>query len=370
MDDEAMGAFFLKQGVATLERARLTRLRRDYATRGVFAMAGGDLQLEEDRQAGEADRSGQDTRQDEPAMTRQRHVGLLLIVISAVSFGVMPVFARFAYAAGADAITVLLLRFGIAAVVMAAIMLVRREPFPRGRVLLGLVLMGACGYAGVSLAYFMALTMASAGLVALLLYLYPALVMVLSVVFLRERLGLVKIGELLLALTGIALTIGVTGRASALGLLLGMVAAVLYAIYILVGSRIVHQTGPIASSAIIMASAATVFAGIAAIKGLALPQSVAGWVAVGAIALISTVIAFMTFFAGLKRVGPVTASTLSTCEPVVTVVLAALVLGESMGVVQLLGGVLILLAAVTLVRRETGARGGVRRAEEDKRVHR
>jgi drug/metabolite transporter (DMT)-like permease len=230
--------------------------------------------------------------------------------------------------------------------------------------------MGACGYAGVSLAYFMALTMASAGLVALLLYLYPALVMVLSVVFLKERLGLVKIGELLLALTGIALTIGVAGRASAFGLLLGMVAAVLYAIYILVGSRIVHQTGSIASSAIIMASAATVFAGIVAIKGPAVPQSVAGWVAVGAIALISTVIAFVTFFAGLKRVGPVTASTLSTCEPVVTVVLAALVLGETMSFVQLLGGVLILLAAVTLVRSETGAKGGVRRAEKEKSLHR
>ena len=84
------------------------------------------------------------------------------------------------------------------------------------------------------------------------------------------------------------------------------------------------------------------------------------------------------FFAGLKRVGPVTASTLSTCEPVVTVVLAALVLRETMDFVQLLGGVLILLAAVTLVRsetrrqkrkaspRETGAKEGIRRAEEEK----
>ncbi len=72
----------------------------------------------------------------------------------------------------------------------------------------------------------------------------------------------------------------------------------------------------------------------------------------------------------LSVVGTVTASTLSTCEPVVTVVLAALVLGESMSFVQLLGGVLILLAAVTLVRRETGAKGGVRRAEEEKSLHR
>jgi drug/metabolite transporter (DMT)-like permease len=66
--------------------------------------------------------------------------------------------------------------------------------------------MGAVGYAGVSLAYFTALTMASAGLVALLLYLYPALVMVLSGVFLGERLSRVNVGVPLLALLGTALT--------------------------------------------------------------------------------------------------------------------------------------------------------------------
>src|SRR6266516_3495536 len=85
---EAMEA--LAQGRFTPEEiASLLRLRAWY-------------QIEEDRQTGEADRSGQETGQDEPTMTRQRHVGLLLIVISAVSFGVMPVFARIAYAAGAD----------------------------------------------------------------------------------------------------------------------------------------------------------------------------------------------------------------------------------------------------------------------------
>ena len=169
------------------------------------------------------------------ASSSQRHLGLLLIVISAISFGVMPIFARFAYAAGADPITVLFLRFVLAAAVMISIMLARREPFPRGWVLFGLLLMGALGYAGVSLAYFMALTMTAAGLVALLLYLYPALVMFLSVVFLRERLGLVKLVALFLALAGTTLTTWVIRGASALGLLLGIIAAAIYAIYIQIG---------------------------------------------------------------------------------------------------------------------------------------
>ena len=125
--------------------------------------------LDRRTEADGADGLCQETRHDAKVTSRQRHFGLLLIVISAVSFGVMPVFAHFAYAAGTAPITLLLLRFGIAAVVMGALMLVRKEPFPRGRVLLGLVLMGAVGYAGVSLAYFLALTMVSAGLVSLLL---------------------------------------------------------------------------------------------------------------------------------------------------------------------------------------------------------
>jgi len=134
--------------------------------------------------------------------------------------------------------------------------------------------------------------------------------------------------------------------------MLGIAAATLYAIYILMGSRIVHQAGSIASSTVVMISAATIYAGIVIVHDPAFPQTVAGWAAVVAIALVSTVLAFVTFFAGLERTDPIAASTLSTLKPVVTVMLATVVLGEGMGLLQLLGGVLILIAAITLVRSE------------------
>ena len=353
MKDKAAYELLPSQGFTIQEIEQLVRLRNNYAHRGTLDRARNDRRSANDRQAHRSDSLSQYVMKDRASTSTRRSIGLLLIAISAISFGVMPIFARIAYAAGADPITVLLLRFGIAAVVMSVIMPVRRLAFPRGRVLLGLVLMGAGGYAGVSLAYFTALTMASAGLVALLLYLYPALVAVLSVVFFREHLGLIKLGALFLALAGIALTVGLTGGASAPGIMLGIAAATLYAVYILVGSRIVHQAGSIASSTVVMISAATIYAGIVIVHGPAFPQTVAGWAAVVAIALVSTVLAFVTFFAGLKRTGPIAASTLSTLEPVVTVMLATVVLGEGMGLLQLLGGVFILIAAITLVRSET-----------------
>src|SRR5260370_7934181 len=134
--------------------------------------------------------------QDTSATGKQRLIGVLLIIISAASFGTLPIFTRLAYRAGAEPVTLLALRFALASIVMVAIIAARKIPFPRGRTLLGLVLMGAIGYVGQSLAYFTALTMASAALVALLLYLYPPLVTLLSAIFLKEHLTLAKLSSL------------------------------------------------------------------------------------------------------------------------------------------------------------------------------
>jgi drug/metabolite transporter (DMT)-like permease len=292
--------------------------------------------------------------------TANRWLGLLLIITSAISFGAMPIFARLAYASGADPITVLFLRFTIAAVVTTLIMIVSKTAFPRGLILLELILLGAIGYVGESLAYFMALTMASAGLVALLLYIYPVLVTALSAIFLKEHLTPAKLVALFLALSGTALTIRITSGGSMLGILLGIAAAVDYAIYILLGSRIVRRSGPLGSTTVIIISTASVYAGIVAIRGVTFPATSNGWMAIIAIALISTVLAFTTFFGGLKRIGPTSASTLSTFEPIVAVILAAIVLGESISPVELLGGVLILAAVVVLTRGDKWGRKPLR----------
>jgi drug/metabolite transporter (DMT)-like permease len=60
----------------------------------------------------------------------------------------------------------------------------------------------------------------------------------------------------------------------------------------------------------------------------------------------------VTIFSGLERVGPTNASTLSTVEPAVTVVLAALVLGETISFMRILGGIMIILAVIILARSE------------------
>ncbi|HVM05454.1 MAG TPA: DMT family transporter [Acidimicrobiales bacterium] len=279
-----------------------------------------------------------------------RAAGVVLIAVSAASFGAMAVFARLAYDDGADVTAVLFLRFAIAAPLMALLMRLRGLAWPRGRLLAGLAAMGGLGYVGQSLSFFTALTKASASLVALLLYAYPAIVTVLSVLVLGERLTRPRVAALGVALAGAVLTIGPELSGEPLGVVLGASAAVIYSAYILVGSRLTPRSGALPASAVIMAAAAAVYAGVVAVQRPAFPATAGSWAAVVAIALVSTVVAITTFFAGMARLGPTDASTLSTLEPVVTVVLAALVLDERLSAAQLVGGLLILAAVVVLAR--------------------
>jgi drug/metabolite transporter (DMT)-like permease len=112
------------------------------------------------------------------------------------------------------------------------------------------------------------------------------------------------------------------------------------------------QVSAIQSSTVIFASAGAVYGALTAVSGAHFPQTGAGWAAVGAIVIVATVIPVVTFLAGLQRIGPTNASMLSTLEPVVTVILSAMLFGDVLKPVILAGGLLILMAVIILARSE------------------
>ncbi|MBC7291865.1 MAG: DMT family transporter [Actinotalea sp.] len=266
----------------------------------------------------------------------------------------MAIFARLAYDGGGEVVAVVWLRFVLAAVVLHVVLRVRGLALPRGRTLLALAALGGLGYVGQSMSYFSALTFAPAGVVALLLYLYPVFVTVLATATGRDRWTRGRVVALALATAGTALTIGPVAVAweprVAVGMGLAVLAALIYSGYIVLSERPTSRAGALPSTTVVVTAAAVVLTVPALATGSALPQTTGGWVAVLAIALVSTVVAIIAFFAGLARLGPSSAATLSTFEPVVTVALAAIVLAEAFTPVQLVGGALILAAVVLLVR--------------------
>lgn len=287
-----------------------------------------------------------------------RWIGAGLAALSALSFGAMAIFARFAFAGGVDVTALLFLRFLIAGALIAVLMSALKRPWPRRRNALTLALMGGVGYVAQALCFFLALQHASAGLVALLLYLYPFLVTLLGVVFAGERLTLLRTLAVLSALLGTALTIGAGISGSPLGIALGVAAALIYSIYILVGNRVLKEEDPLAAAAVVMLAAAGVFGLVVLVDAPRFPASAAAWAAVLAIALISTVVAMVGFFAGIKRLGAADAATLSSLEPVVTFVLAAIFLDEPVSAAQMAGGAIVLGAVIALARGQAGTGQG------------
>ena len=293
------------------------------------------------------------TRRSGRGLTRwDRLTGIALVVLSAAAYGALPIFARAAYSAGADPQTVLLMRFGLAGAVLVAAMATRGVARPRGRTLIGLLLLGAVGNVGQALSFYTALTLASVSLVALLLYLYPALVHVLSAVLLRERLRRPHLLALALALVGAVLTVGRVGSGHPLGIVLALASALIYSGYIVASSRLTPAVPVLSATTTVTLAAGSVLVALAAVRPPHFPATGAGWAAILAIALLGSVVGIMTLFAGLRRVGPSTAATLSTVEPAVAVGLAVVVLGERFSPGQAVGAVLI-LGAVLLLARST-----------------
>jgi len=294
-------------------------------------------------------------------------VGSVYCLLSAAGFGAMAVFGKLAFDAGVSVDALLMVRFGLAGGLLVAVALARGSlrRLPTRAVLIGLA-MGAIGYAAQAGLYFSALARIDASLVALILYVYPVLVMVGAIVLGRERADRRKLWALGLALAGIGMVLGGagTGRFDWVGGLLALGAAVTYTGYILVGDRLTSDVPPLALAALVCTGAFGTFAITAAVRrDVDLDFAPSGWGWLVALALVSTVGAILLFFAGLARVGPSKAAILSIFEPVVTVAAASAVFGETLGPAQWLGGVLVLGAvSIGVGRPAPRKRLGVRAA--------
>jgi drug/metabolite transporter (DMT)-like permease len=286
-----------------------------------------------------------------------RSTGTLLCIGSAAGFGAMAVLGKLAYENGATVGTLLAVRFAIAAALFWALVFAARGTVAELRALPGrdiaiALALGAGGYAAQAGCFFTALERIDASLLSLLLYTFPAMVAVAAIALGREHADPARLGALALASAGLVLVLASAkpGALDPLGAALALGAALIYTTYILVSQGIAGRISPTVLSAVVCTGAAVSLTAGSATLGELRPGDVtlAGWGWLAGIALVSTVAAVSLFFAGLKRVGPTTASILSTVEPVVTVVLAFVVFGELLGTLQMLGGALVLAAVLVL----------------------
>lgn len=277
-----------------------------------------------------------------------QRLGAACAVGAGITFGTLGIFSRLFYDEGGDEFSLLVLRLGGMFLILAGVALARSRPAPAPAdaalsVLLGVPTLGAtaCLLAGFDAA--------SPGLVILLFYIYPLVVTVAAHFLFREELTRRRVLLLAVGMTGIVLTVGIPDAATAAGIGWGLGAGACISIYILgsrhVMSRSVDSFQFVALSA---AGALVCIVPFAAATGVSVPAGDAVTYASCAVVL-SSVVPTLLFYFAVRRVGASGASRLATVEPVTTVVLSYVVLGEAIVASQVAGGVLVVGAVVALL---------------------
>ena len=274
--------------------------------------------------------------------------GSILVLVSAVSFGLMPIFARFAYGSGVDVQELLFLRFLLAFLLMGIFLKWSgRGSIPSRNYLLVLLALGGIGYFLQSIFYFTALLYIPVSVAALVLYTYPAFVMAGSLILGLEKLSISIVLSLFLALVGLTLVSNPILNVAASGISIGLGAALTYTAYILVSTRVLKRVSGETGSFYVMGAASLSFAVSGLLtNNLHFAWNLEAWIWVLTISVICTFLAITTFFQGLKIIGPSRTSILSTVELVTSVLAASVIFNDFLSGTQLIGGSLILLAAI------------------------
>jgi drug/metabolite transporter (DMT)-like permease len=278
--------------------------------------------------------------------------GALLVLISAVCYGFIPIFTLYAYEEGISTLDFLFYRFLVATIIFFLYLMVRKIKIRLNRnQVFWLFILGGVFNLLQSIFFVSAVKYISAGLTTLLFFTHPLLVAAFSY-FKGEKLSRGTVIALLISFGGLVLVLGASlGSVNTLGIILALVAAVFYAAFVLLGDRVAKEVDSVVMSTFI--SLFTVVALLPLIfigGGLGIPLTVKGWMASIGCGIVSSNIALFTFFAGITAVGATTATIISNMEPVTVVVLSALLFSQHLTGMQLLGGALILLGGTLAVQ--------------------
>ncbi|CAN5519796.1 EamA family transporter [soil metagenome] len=285
---------------------------------------------------------------------RHRRLGALIAVVAAAAFASLAILGRWALDARLRGSTLLQWRFLLAVLVLAPFGVFRTTPLTRRT---RLVLLGSgFVYTAQTSFYFQSLDRITAGTTALLLYLSPAFIVLYSML-LGRRPSRGQTIATFLALTGLAVILGgpSAADADAIGLAFGAAAGATFAGYLLLGELAFGGVPPLTIAAHSMAGAVIGFTALELIieRELTVPSGTRQWLLVAAVVVVPTLLAIPMMFAAIARIGAGPTAIISTSEPAFTLAFAAVLLAEPIRAPQLLGGVLILGAAMLAQRTAT-----------------
>jgi len=276
---------------------------------------------------------------------REFAIGITIALLSAAALGFIPVFARLSYDGGTAPWTLVLLRalFGLVMAATACGLLRLDMRVPRD--LWGLLLLTGIGLTMISVGYMTSVAYIPVSLAAILFYTFPLIVLGAKMVLARRLPGPRRSGAYAVAFVGLVLALGTDmGSMDWRGLGLAMTASAGAALMYIAGERVLARMGMLQVAFYTHLVAVPVMAAATfGTDSFITPATDAGWHAVLA-AGVFYMFGVGTQFPALKFAGAVPASLVSNAEPLVSLAVAAVVLGERLSPLQYLGGALVIAA--------------------------
>lgn len=282
-------------------------------------------------------------------------IGYLFAALGAILFSTKSIFIKLAYGEGVNAETLIALRMALALpvyLVIGALSVAdrRREgrPLPDRNLTLKAAAVGVLGYWFASYTDFLGLLYISAQFERLILFTYPAFVVVLGALFFSQPIQLRAVVGIAISYAGLSLIfatkITVLGVDVAKGAGFVLAAAIAFAFYQLLAKGLIAKIGPRLFTCIAMSGAAA-----AVLVQFILTQPLGNIIVTpqvlfyaSLLAVAATVLPSFLLNAALQRVSAQANATIGTVSPVATIILAVIILGESFTWIDAAGTALVI----------------------------
>jgi len=267
---------------------------------------------------------------------------------------------KLSYLQDTDAITILTLRMLFSMPFYIVVLILNRKKLEDSasslvrRDWVNLIIMGIVGYYLASIFDFVGLQYVTAGLERLILFIYPTIVVILSAVFLKKKIGKIEYISLALTYLGVFVVFFDDAVTAQQNVWLGSVcifgSALTYAFYLVGTGQLTPKLGSVNYTALSMlVSTIVVFLHFSLVKNVNVLFAKPEVVELGIyMAVFSTVIPSFLISEGIRLMGSGRASIVASVGPISTIILAYFFLGESFGMIQLFGTILVLAGVLTV----------------------
>jgi|GEM_PF-867311 len=288
-------------------------------------------------------------------MKSKENTGVLLIVISAITYALMPIFSINALKEGTAVSTLLFMRFSLAAILLWIYIFLKKMPYKTSKKnLVYIITIALLGFTIATSTLYTSYKYISSSVATLILFTHPVFVLLFERFITRSKVTLRKIIALIITILGLIIVLYVKEPLNTKGVIFAFIGSITYGAYCLgLSEKETQKLGGVVVTAYVASTTAIAMCIQSLFTNTPLISSQPSTIMSALLlALISTILASICFYEGLSIVGPSSATLISSVEPMFVVIFSAIFLNEIITSNTIIGGIIIVLGITILEQKK------------------